>query len=313
MNVLGVQTQRGGEAFRSMIRNTWPHTIKCIDNIDRGVIEEWRQRRPDGLLVIRRYFPDENLRPEKVDDLLRLADTVRALGPILEVPINEAHQDGDDLKRFADYSAAAARKIAAAGYKPVVGNFSEGNPPHMEQWPFFAPALQAAREVGGYLGLHEYFTPGCYLDTWHSLRYRRVWDLLPEAQRLPLLITECGIDGGINAPDGNRPKSGWRAYCDAGHYAQLMRGYRDEMARDAYVHGAHIFGCAMYDDWDSFDVRDEVDLRTTFARTWIIEATTNLVDWTPVAAGLGADGTFQFLDPTAGTHRQRFYRAVAEP
>ncbi|HEY3080088.1 MAG TPA: hypothetical protein VGM69_09295, partial [Chloroflexota bacterium] len=112
MNVLGVQTQRGGEAFRSMIRNTWPRTIKCIDNIDRDVINEWRQRRPDGLLVIRRYFPDENLRPEKVDDLLRLADTVQALGPILEVPINEAHQDGDDLKRFADYSAAAARKIA---------------------------------------------------------------------------------------------------------------------------------------------------------------------------------------------------------
>jgi hypothetical protein len=280
VNVLGIQTQRGGEAFRSMLRNASPYTIKCIDQVDRDGLTEWRARRPDGLLVLRKYFPDEELRAEKVDELLRWADTVRNLNPILEVPINEAHQDGDDLKRFADYSAEAARKIAAAGYKPIVGNFSEGNPPHLEQWPSFAPALQAARELGGYLGLHEYFTPGCYLDTWHSLRYRRVWELLPEALRVPILITECGIDGGINAADGNRPKSGWRAYADGGRYCQLLRGYRDELAKDAYVHGAHVFGCAMYDDWQSFDVGDEVDLRPAFG-----ESVDGPPRWVPPAPG----------------------------
>jgi hypothetical protein len=276
---MGVQTQRGGAALQSMVRSTWPTTIKCIDQVDRGLVQEWRERRPDGLLVLRRFFPTEELRDEKVDDLLRWADEVRTLGPILEVPINEAHQRGDDLKRFADWSAAAARRIAAAGYKPVVGNFSEGNPPHLAEWPFFFPALQAARELGGYLGLHEYFTPGCYLDSWHSLRYRRVWPLLPESLRVPLLITECGIDGGIDAPDGNRPKSGWRAYVDAREYARLLRGYRDELAKDAHVHGAHVFGCAMFDDWESFDVRDEGDLRPIFA-----EAVAGPPRWRPEAS-----------------------------
>jgi hypothetical protein len=53
------------------------------------------------------------------------------------------------------------------------------------------------------------------------------------------------------------------------------------------------------------------DLRTTLERSWIIEATTNLVDWTPVAAGLNTNGTLEFLDPTSASHPRRYYRAVA--
>jgi hypothetical protein len=56
-----------------------------------------------------------------------------------------------------------------------------------------------------------------------------------------------------------------------------------------------------------------LDLRSTVERLWIIKASTNLVHWTPVAAGKCADGTLEFLDPTAAGHPVRFYRAVEEP
>ena len=54
------------------------------------------------------------------------------------------------------------------------------------------------------------------------------------------------------------------------------------------------------------------DLLTTLERTWILEATTNLVDWAPVAPGRHADGTIEFQDPSAASHPRRFYRVVAE-
>ena len=46
---------------------------------------------------------------------------------------------------------------------------------------------------------------------------------------------------------------------------------------------------------------------------WIIEASTDLVNWLPVAAGRCADGELEFLDPNVGNYPHRFYRAVAVP
>jgi hypothetical protein len=54
-------------------------------------------------------------------------------------------------------------------------------------------------------------------------------------------------------------------------------------------------------------------LRTTVERTWIIEASTNLMHWIPVAAGRCHDGELEFLDPNAGEFSRRFYRAVGVP
>jgi hypothetical protein len=280
-NLLGFQSQIVTEAHRTMVRATWPTSVKVIvpGGLDAGLLREWRGRRPDGLLILRHYFPDENLAPTKWATTLNAADQIADLHPILEVPINEAHQTSpDDIARLADYSAQFVRLAADQGYRAAVGVFSEGNPSDLAWWEQFHPALRAAREHGGYLALHEYFTPGCYLDGWHSLRYRKVWDVLPEDCKIPILITECGIDGGINAPDGNRPQSGWRAYCDATTYAGLLRGYHLEMAEDAYVHGATIFLCGGYDPgtWTSFDLRDEVDLRPP-----LTENVTMPARWTP--------------------------------
>ena len=48
---------------------------------------------------------------------------------------------------------------------------------------------------------------------------------------------------------------------------------------------------------------------TNFA--YLVQCSTNLVDWTPAAVLLNTNGTAQFIDSAATGSRARFYRAVA--
>jgi chitodextrinase len=50
------------------------------------------------------------------------------------------------------------------------------------------------------------------------------------------------------------------------------------------------------------------ELVTPPGRTWIVEAGTNLMQWTPIATGHCADGVLEFLDPNAPFYPHRFYR-----
>jgi uncharacterized repeat protein (TIGR03806 family) len=48
-------------------------------------------------------------------------------------------------------------------------------------------------------------------------------------------------------------------------------------------------------------------------KSYILEATTNFVDWTPIATNVAGSNTFQMIDINAGTIPYRFYRAVEQP
>ena len=48
-------------------------------------------------------------------------------------------------------------------------------------------------------------------------------------------------------------------------------------------------------------------------RGYLIEASSDLVIWKPVAAVENSRGILQFGDPGAGTSNQRFYRVLIEP
>lgn len=259
-NLLGFQSQIATDAYRTMVRATWPSTLKVIipGGLDEGILTEWRARRPDGMFVVRPYFPDENLDPAKINLAVSIAVGLKRFRPVLECPINEAHQtSASDIARLSAYSVRFVLDCQSAGVVPAVGVFSEGNPSNLAWWQQFYPALRAARAAGGYLALHEYGLPGLGMEDWHLLRHRRVWDALPEDCRLPILVTECGIDGGIEG----RREQGWRAYMDARAYAEWLRRYHAELAKDAYVHGATLFLCGGNDQWRQFDLTDEVDLR----------------------------------------------------
>ena len=54
--------------------------------------------------------------------------------------------------------------MAERGLRSVIGNFGTGQPP-LELWEPFLPAVQAAQQYDGWLGLHEYSAPTIYYLT----------------------------------------------------------------------------------------------------------------------------------------------------
>ncbi|MBI3536193.1 MAG: LysM peptidoglycan-binding domain-containing protein [Chloroflexi bacterium] len=73
--------------------------------------------------------------------------------------------------------------------------------------------------------------------TWLCLRYRRAMEALPADARRPIVITECGIDGG---PVGEAQK-GWSKFTDAAGYLSNLQWYDNELQKDDYLIGAVIY------------------------------------------------------------------------
>jgi len=141
------------------------------------------------------------------------------------------------------------------------------------QWTIMAPALRVAKQAGGALGLHEYSAPTMQSDAgWLCLRYRKVYDVLPpDLQDIPLIIGECGIDGGVVGA-GSADTAGWKHYASAQQYADQLEWYDREMSRDAYVLGATIFTAGSTGMWDDFEVKDCPEVLDMIAQQFILPA-----------------------------------------
>lgn len=229
--------------------------------------------RPDTTIVLRRYFDDGQQRRllDRGEDggreaaELVLAEFVGVLNVAPGAYVEGLNEIGlwDDADRYSAFTVGFAEACARHGVRPAVYSFPTGNPPGYVDgspedlrayWAHYLPGLEATQAAGGALALHEYDAPTMRrLGGWLCLRYRRVYDILPERLRaLPLLITETGIDGGVlGAP---RESAGWRAYASAEEYAAELAWYDDELQRDAQVIGATIFTAGNLDVWGSFDV-----------------------------------------------------------
>ncbi len=192
--------------------------------------------------------------------------------------------DEQQMMRLAEFEAQRTRLLAAAGVRSVIGNFSTGLPP-LEWWPLFRPALEAAIQHQGYLGLHEYSAPTMQygtsqdllswgtdptLEGWLTLRYRKVYRgyLEPNNLMLPLLLTEVGIDGYIGERPGPVGK-GWLDFAsywaelgmgtDApGNYMEFLAWYDAQLQQDPYVLGAAIFAAGASPGWETYEVLDAV-------------------------------------------------------
>ncbi len=69
--------------------------------------------------------------------------------------------------------------------------------------------------------------------------------------------------------------------------------------------------------FSQFEHLEDGTFRFRFASTpgptWIIEASTNLVDWISLATNSAPDGLFEFVDSDATKFQRRFYRSVMQP
>jgi hypothetical protein len=192
--------------------------------------------------------------------------------------------DAEQMRRLAQFEAHRTRLLAQEGIRSVIGNFGTGLP-ELELWPHFRPALEAAIEHQGYLGLHEYSAPTMQFGTpqnplgwgndpaqegWLTLRYRKVYRgyLEPNRLALPLLLTEIGVDGLVTKRPGPAGK-GWRDFAAywaelgmgtdaAGNYVEQLAWYDAQLQQDKYVLGAAIFAAAAPPNWETYEVLDDV-------------------------------------------------------
>lgn len=191
--------------------------------------------------------------------------------------------NADEMKRLADFEAERTRLLAERGIRSVIGNFGTGQPP-LEMWEHFLPAVQAAQEHDGWLGLHEYSAPTIYYlssradqgrypgvspqdSGWLTLRYRHVYSqvLAPAGLVVPLVMTELGVDGLVQDRPGPSNARGWQHFQDywakngyglwgPGAYIEQLVWYDRAMQQNDYVIGGCIYALAASHGWQSYEI-----------------------------------------------------------
>lgn len=143
------------------------------------------------------------------------------------------------------------------------GNTGPDTPP---VWEWAQPVL-AAFGNGDYLGLHEYWAFAGPQENWGWWAGR----LLKCPLRVPILVSECGIDAGVLGP--GYAKQGWYdlpgASLDAkaGRYLDELWQYASLLQADGRTRGLLVY---TFDgnraDWGRMDIRTETFLRPFLAR-----------------------------------------------
>jgi len=169
---------------------------------------------------------------------------------------NEPHPMGDyDFRAALDgFTYRWIELMHSINKRTVILCLSVGWPDKPEHILEFAPSLQHT----DYWALHEYSAPTMQHDAgWHCLRYRRTVQALRDAGHRvpPLLITECGIDGGVLKPP--QGKTGWKTHArDEEDYMGQLAWCDRELCQDGYVKAAFIFTSGPESEWVDFEVNE---------------------------------------------------------
>lgn len=288
---LGLFVTRYEPKVLQIVAEGKPALIKTLE-FDGSFVKSMKRSSPTTTIVARQTLEQLNLDVDPlplarafVEGLLPIAtDTERMEGIDAWEAYNEPVADTvDKMKRLADFETERTRLLAAEGIRSVIGNFAAGHPP-LELWPQFRPALQAVQQHNGFLGLHEYSAPVMQFRTgslqldgepgqgdegWLTLRYRKAYrqHLKPMGfGNLPILITECGVDGLVQPRPGPKDAHGWLDFVDMwlanglrndppGLYMDQLIWYDQNLQQDEYIKGAAIFLAGTNDQrWESYDI-----------------------------------------------------------
>jgi len=269
---LTIHTGFTGPLSMQFIQNAKPRLVKILDNF--GPAAQIKTVSPATIVIGRIYEPSQ---PQDGDPARRAQEWWdRNRSRILAHPAVDYWEGYNEpgvgsleaLRWYGQHEAARVSLLAANGKKACIGNFSTGTPDvtNPAMWPVFYPAIDAARQHGGILGLHEYGTPmQQYFDEasgegWLCARYRKVYrqHLVPDGKVLPLAITETGVDG--------VPPVGWKNHYTGEQYLSQLKWYDALIRQDRDVLGATIFSLEI-PGWDAFDVAPIVGPLTEYVRT----------------------------------------------
>ena len=287
---LGIFTTRSDPQINTLIQVGKPALVKTL-NLDPNLGRFIKENSPTTIVVGR--IPLDQI--DLTADPIPLAR--EAASALLEYALEgtryryfdawEAYNEPvadtvEKMQRLADFEAERTRLLGEQGVRSVIGNFAAGHPP-LELWQHFVPALDAVRQYDGYLGVHEYSAPvmqwgfGALQSTagvdegdegWLTLRYRKSYryHLGPLGfGTMPLLITECGVDGTVQPRPGPADAMGWQDFemfwlsnglrSDIpGVYMDQLIWYDSELQKDDYVKGSAIFSAGGSPGWESYEL-----------------------------------------------------------
>jgi hypothetical protein len=268
----------GGESML-FIEQAKPTTVKILDNFGQAAVV--KQKSPNTQILGRIWYDDRQRmndgNPEdraqewwnNVKGIILANSAVDYWEGYNEPEIPNATV----MSWYARFEKKRVEILAANGKKACIGNFSTGVPDVNDPtvWPAFYPAIDAAMANGGVMGLHEYSAPTMdWLfdpttgEGWLTGRYRKVYrqNLTPAGREIPLVITECGIDGGVRGEGGR----GWKSYQTPENYFNQLKWYDSILKEDSYVLGATIF-CLEIPNWYDFDIAGQVrELLTDYVK-----------------------------------------------
>jgi len=257
----------GANRLLEFAHTAQPAVMKSLHH-DNGFWQEVKSASPQTFLLGRLYVEHQDLsNPRKAaEEMARLilaqptAHTYDAWEGLNETPRSQ-------LDARCEFDVRLAELLFNEHIRYACGSWSVGVP-DLQDWS--RNMMWAALHAADYIAVHEYSAPR--MDDprgmdgpdsgWYTLRYRKWYpSLIKPEHRKPLIISECGIDGGAT-PWTNRPGQGWRCFASPQEYLEQLIWYDHHLRRDPYVLGAAIFCCGTLDPaWDSFDVIPEDMLR----------------------------------------------------
>jgi len=182
-------------------------------------------------------------------------------------------------KQFTDNMTASGIQVAAGGWGVGwEGNHDTAATPHkgaIPDWSAYSELFKSVAKNGGWLHLHEYCD---YLETDSSTYgYKRNWgwwgghlySLLPyfnaAGVKLPILVTEAGIDNYVNPSIASSIPRGWHSLINSGNrlpeaaarYVDILGWYDQQLIQfpDGLVEGIFPYTYDFQDkQWESFNV-----------------------------------------------------------
>ena len=154
------------------------------------------------------------------------------------------------ITNLVDFTRRLGEMMRENKFRSVGLNLSVGWPQLEHAWRFeyVFPALD-------YIGLHEYSAPTMQHSAGHlCLRYRQTYAQWKPHSPPPLLIGECGIDGGVIS----QPRKGWKTFANESQFANQLEWYSTELERDDFVEAAFIFTSGPHQDWVDFDFNEHL-------------------------------------------------------
>lgn len=299
------------------VRHAMPRVILSMDHSP----EKWQQVKSisPNTFIIGRYYLDDSEQsyldnPELhaqafFDRMLPTANQMRGIYDAwmgYNEPVIHSDDEARKLSRFYVRWGDLMRQngLTSAAYSFSTGNPAagfpkpDGNGTEPNYWPLLADGLRHC----DLLSLHEYSAPSMpNMEPYLCLRYRQAVASLPADAQRPVVITECGIDGGVLGPA--TAQQGWKKFTnEEGYLTNSLEWYDNNMQEDSYVIGATIFAASPWPDYGpnagSFDIshadkiRDyigqggappPVALQTTLEGA--VLATAKSVPWMPVNNG----------------------------